>query len=297
MIPLFLCTAVLLLVLAIAAYKFRAKTLSRRRRIREEELAAQQALFAEVELVATSRALQKRRTANYSLTTQENGDPYMITVTETAKVQAKPDTVLAQITVSTREKSYRACQTHLDDKSTAISEAVKPLGLKALSIASSDFRIYPDYDNDRKIFNKGFNGEHGLTVKFAHESGAMDSFYTAVLNTESNASLDLTFLLDDVSAYRATAINNAIRRARETAEAAAQSAGITIGGVASIKPQIVVGTSRHHRFGGTEQFLMREAALRTAYEGGADASSSGPSIEAGELEIVASVTMRFRISQ
>lgn len=278
------------------AWKIIDKRIKRRRRILEEELAAQQesmrvASFANNESEQSYEVLLS--TDKRFLRSAEIERNNMITVTEIAKIESKPDTVVASIALRNREKDYHACQTGLDTRTKKLTEKFRNLNLPDLFIASSEFRIFPDFNNDRKIFNKRFNGSHEFTVKFGYTTESLNSFYSTLFDIESNAELDLSFQLSEIDLAKKNAIALAIQKATSTARAVAQSAQIQLGAVSSIRPHIVVGRPQRHRFGGPEQILMREAALRVADEGGVGYTT--PSIEAGELEVVASVTMRFRI--
>ncbi|MBL8021958.1 MAG: SIMPL domain-containing protein [Leptospirales bacterium] len=276
---------------ALIGYRAIRRQRARRRRLQEEELAARQQWRREMrESEFASLSAHSVPRSDITQIVETDGED-MITVTEIARVTMRPDTVWASITLSTREKDYRTCQTELDTRTRTLTDKIRTLGLPDLFVASSEFRIAPDYDYDRKMFNKGFNGSHEFTVKFSLTANSLETFYAALFATEDKAELELSFRLSNVTDAKNAAIAKAVELATETARAAAQSAGQQLGKLISLRPTVAVGTPRQHRFGSPEQLLMREAALRAT-----DSGSAVPSIEAGELEVVASATMRFRFA-
>lgn len=285
-----LYTLPILALIVWLAYRFVRKEKARRRRLREEELAAQHVLRAEkhrrlhAESGAADASIDFGKPQPYN-----KRDNHMITVQEKASVKCRPDTIRASIGINTREKDYESCQQILDRRTNRIVQELRNLNLDDLAIATSDYHIHPDYDYDRKIFNKRFNSSHEFHAQFKYTPDSLKAFYSTVFKEEARAEVDVEFALVDTESARKEAIQKAVVKAQATVAAVAESAGIQVGRIVSIKPEVVVGKAQHHRYGGTEA-LMRAASLSST-----DGGAFEPGIQAGELEVVAVVTMRCKI--
>lgn len=268
------------------------KSIARRRRNREEHLAALQQLQRESDYINLSTRSPGRLTDLGAKTLDKTIGDDMITITETARVQATPDTVLATLGLTARAKSYEQCRAGLDRDSSKLITTIQALSLSKIETSSGDFRIFPDYDNDKKWFGKSFHGSHTLVFKFQYTDQNLRSFYEQLSLMNGDISLDLTFLLEDIADAKKEALEKAINATRVTANQIAAAASIELDRIVAMKPKIVVGSPHERQFGGTE-YIMREATLRAAIDGSIEGDQS--SIQAGELEVVAMVTTKYRI--
>lgn len=196
-----------------------------------------------------------------------------------ARISAAPDQMTMTVGVITENK---AVQQALTQNSAAINDtikAVKSLSLNNIKIQTSTFRIDPVWQPkpsnptpDWRPTIISFRVTNLLEINTG-DLQASGSLIDAVVNAGANNVSSLSFGLKEPEAIRLKAIDEATSKAIDQAKVAAKAAGITLGPVlnltidnAGIRPPIA--------------FRAMEAATP---------------IEAGEIEISATVNVEFEI--
>ena len=159
--------------------------------------------------------------------------PNTISVSGEGLVTATPD--IAKVDVGSSSDAYSVAEAQV--KNTAIMNgiiaAVKKLGIDEKDIKTKNYNIYPKYD-----WQNGKNNIVGYTVTQALGLKIRDTKKTSdVLKVagESGANQigSLTFEIDDPEQLKAEARTEAIKNAKEKAEALVDSLGVKLGRVIS----------------------------------------------------------------
>lgn len=195
----------------------------------------------------------------------------MIVLTETALHRVVPDTILANLTVYSGNASYQRCREHLEQRAGLILQRLNDLPSTArIDIDAGEPVVRPRYDHEQQTIFKGFDARQDITARFANHPETMQMFYAAVVLMEDPPLVEVSSFLSDPAPARAAALQKAVSRCTETARAAAVAAGRELGELVYVYPEVEV---KHAVVG-----------------------ESGGTLEAGELEVVAHVEMKFRFA-
>jgi len=152
----------------------------------------------------------------------------MLKVRGTAQLKKPADLATLSIGVTTQEATAKDA---LDTNSRMMEEAIrsiKDLGLKGTEVQTGQFSIFPLQDN------KGFsvNNTLHISTKAIENIGKL---IDAATKAGANQIHSLTFALEDPRKYRADAIDEATKNAKEDAQALAESADVTLNKIHSIE--------------------------------------------------------------
>ena len=152
-----------------------------------------------------------------------------VSVSGVGTVQGVPDTLTASLSVHVTRDTV---QSALDDVSTAaghVLSAFTRAGLSRRQVQTSSLQIYPHYDEHGSI--TGYDASESVTAKLSPLKHAGATLSTAVRSAGNAVSVDgLSFDIvnDDglLQQARATAFDNAKRRAQQYADLAGRHLGI-----------------------------------------------------------------------
>ncbi len=203
-----------------------------------------------------------------------------LNVSGSGKVFMTPD--LAYVTIGVHTEGYEASAAveENNQKSQAVNEALKTLGIAPKDIQTTNFSIYPqqEYDNEGKSTGKIkyiVDNSVQVTVRDLEKIGeVLDKSVQAGANSISGIQFDVADKTSAQSAARKAAVDDAYAKAVELAEAA----GVTLGPVQTISE--FTSTSP------TPMYDMRAAAPM--------AESSVP-VEAGQMSLVIEVNIVYQI--
>lgn len=153
------------------------------------------------------------------------------TVTGEGKVEISPDVAVVNAGVTASASSVKLAQAELNKKMNAITGAIKKLGIAAADMKTTNYNIYPSYDyqsGTQKL--TGYTSSSNLTIKVREidkSSEVIDGATAAGANQVSG----VDFQIDDPAKAENAAREMAVKEAKQKAEAAARSAGFTLGRV------------------------------------------------------------------
>ena len=217
-----------------------------------------------------------------------------ITVSGDGEVFAVPDTATFSVTVQEEAKEVKAAQDVATKKGNDIKVYLKSQGVDEKDIQTTDYSLYPQYDYinsacsegycppGRQVL-RGFQVSETLTVKVRDTKKAGD-LLAGVGSKGASSVSGLSFTIDDQDALDAEARDKAIAKAKEKAEALADSLGVTI--------VRVVGFSENGSYppmpyaygmGGAERL---DASM---------AKAVAPDIAVGQNKITSNVTVTYEI--
>ena len=203
-----------------------------------------------------------------------------IVVTGNGIVRADPDVAYVRLGVSSRGRTARDAQTQTNEAISKFYAALDRLQIERKDIQTSQLTLNPYYDNPRpgdqpKI--AGYEASNVLTVRltdFAKIGPVIDAGVEAGVNNMQGVSFGI---VDDTRA-RMEALASATREARQKAEAIASALGVRVGDILMVNEGGVYVPMPQYDRG-----MMAEM------------KSAGAIVSPGQLDVSASVTIRFAI--
>lgn len=161
-----------------------------------------------------------------SVTTQKTDT---FSVTGTGKATAIPNIAVTSVGVTVSGATVNTVQGELNKKINAITAAIKQQGIEDKYIQTSNYSIYPTYDYTRSTQTiTGYQASSTLTIRIKQLdkiNAVIDQATKNGANTVSGVSFDV----EDSSTVESQARDLAIADAKKKAEAAAKSAGFSLG--------------------------------------------------------------------
>lgn len=206
-------------------------------------------------------------------------------------VKARPDSFDLSISVITEAKTAEAARQANAQKMSAIIQRLKALNIPKLTLQTTGFRVYPIREpiNPEERARRNLPGQivgYGAsnTLRVTLEEGSPDTLAehaSRVMDTATAAGASqvsgIRFYLSQNAPSHQEALTLAVAQARQMAQAIAQAAGVTLTGIFNIETY-------------SQATPMRQSmALGSA----AKAEQMDTPVEAGELDVTASVTIRF----
>jgi uncharacterized protein YggE len=175
-----------------------------------------------------------------------------------------PDQAVVTVGVVSRARSASQAQAENAQKSIAITQALKQLGVAGSDIKSQNFSFQPDYrTDDRKHAISGYTASHYLQINVRDIAKAGKIVDTA-LQSGANEVHSLRFSVSNQSAVRKEALGKAINDARNKADIIAQGLGCRIIGIKSVSESTGSIESRSYSM----NMLAAAKAVDTSFEPG-----------------------------
>lgn len=198
------------------------------------------------------------------------------------KVIAIPNIASTEVGITTQNANAATAQDENNKKMSALTAAMKKLGIADADLKSTNYSVYPQYDyvNGRQDL-KGYTVSQSLQVKVRDLSKVSEVLKTAA-ESGSNQVSGLSFTVDDPANLRMEARNKALEDARKNAEQIARGLGARVGRV----------TSYYENSAPVNQ-PMPYFAKEDAMGGGREVSV--PSIQPGSNEIMVGVSVTYEL--
>ena len=192
---------------------------------------------------------------------------------------AAPDIAEMNFGVMVQDKDAKAALDGASGIAEDIASAVKKAGVKSEDIQTANVSLYPrqDYRDGQAPVILGYEASISVRVK-VRDLGAVGDVIAAATNAGANTIGGPSFTLDDDTEASEEAIADAVDDARVRAEAMAKAAGKSVGDVIAVSETGVTVPEVYY-------------GERTA---AADMAATVP-IEAGQLDVTASVTVVFEL--
>jgi uncharacterized protein YggE len=158
-----------------------------------------------------------------------SAQPNSVFVGADGKFEANPDTALMQFNISAQEVTSREAYDHASKSAEQVRQILRSNGIDPKSAEISSFALQPVYNYKtpkRTLVGYRVNANVSLKLKdFSKIAPIVQQLADAdVTDTQS-----LNYTLEDMDAAKAKAVDDAYRRARESAAALARSAGRGLG--------------------------------------------------------------------
>ncbi|MDO8600789.1 MAG: SIMPL domain-containing protein, partial [bacterium] len=227
-------------------------------------------------------------------------EPFQISVSGEGKIAAKPDVAMLSATVRTEKTALKDAQKENSETSQKVVNFLKSSGVAEKDIRTSYYNISPQYQyNDcsrvqieiypprpclpldkPRIVGYQIMNVYEIKVRDLEKAGEV---LEGVVSAGANEVSGLSFMIDDEDALRADARKEAIDDARAKAKILAKQLGVRLGRIVSFSE------------GGQSPPIFYERGLAVAEAGkGGDTAVPVP-VEAGEQEILVSVTIVYEM--
>lgn len=155
--------------------------------------------------------------------------PNTVFVGADGKFEANPDTALVQFNISAQEDSARAAHDRAAKAAEQVRQILRSNGIEPKAAEIGFFSIQPVYDwktAKRKLVGYRVNANVSLKLKDFSKIGPI---VQQLADTDVTANQSLNYTLEDMDAAKTRAVEDAYRRARESAAAVARAGGRTLG--------------------------------------------------------------------
>lgn len=210
----------------------------------------------------------------------------IISVDGTGKVTAKPDVAVINIGVIAEATTVAKAQKDSADKMNAITKAIKDeFKIEDKDLQTTNYSVNPKYDwtsGTQKII--GYTVNQSLTVKVRNLDKAGDVLARAT-DLGANSVNGPQFTIDDPTALRAQAREQAIKQAKDKARVISDQVGVGLGRIIGFTEGMT---------GGPVNYYTTDA-VGLGMGGASPKMAPAPAIEAGSQEITVSVSISYEI--
>ena len=204
-----------------------------------------------------------------------------IEVGGSATVSVRPDRVRASFAVETRAANAADASARNAELMDAVVRALRQSGIPGLEVETFGYSLRPEYswsEPNRTQAIDGYTAVNNIRAS-ASEVAAAGRLLDTAIRAGANRVSSLAFNASDTDAAREEALAMAVRNATAQARTMATALGRTLGAPLEVRGGAQVPMPRM----GAEMAMLR-----------ADAAVETP-IEAGDLTVSASVTIRFAL--
>ena len=178
-------------------------------------------IFSLLFLVGSVATAQDRPT----ITAQPNS----VFVGADGKFEANPDTAVMQFNISAQEATSREAYDHASKSAEQVRQILRSNGIEPKSAEIGYFSLEPVYDYKtpkRKLVGYRVNANVSLKLK---DFSKVAPIVQQLADTDVSETQSLNYTLEDMDAAKVKAVEDAYRRARESAAALARSSGRSLG--------------------------------------------------------------------
>lgn len=155
--------------------------------------------------------------------------PNTVVVGADGKFEANPDTALIQFNISAQEDNSRAAYDRASKAAEQIRQVLRDNGIDPKAAQISMFSIQPIYDYKPakpKLVAYRVNASVSLKLK---DFSKVAPIIQQMSDMDVTANQSVSYTLEDVDAAKTKAVEDAYRRAKESADAVAHAGGRTLG--------------------------------------------------------------------
>jgi uncharacterized protein YggE len=155
--------------------------------------------------------------------------PNTVSVGADGKFEANPDTALVQFNISAQEDSSQAAYDRASKQAEQLRQILRANGIDPKSAEISYFSIQPVYDyRPPKPKLVAYRVAANVSLKLK-DFTKLAPIVQQLSESDITGDQSITYTLDNMDAAKTKAVEDAYRRARESANAVAQAGGRTLG--------------------------------------------------------------------
>src|SRR5271169_3763962 len=155
--------------------------------------------------------------------------PNTVWVGADGKFEAEPDTALMQFSISAQEDNLQAANTRATKAAEQVRQLLRNNGLDPKQAQVGMFSVQPVYDYKnpkRKLV--GYRVDTSITIKLKDFS-KIGPLTQGLADMDVTGNQSLSYVLDDMDAAKIKAVEDALHRAHEEANAVSKAGGRTLG--------------------------------------------------------------------
>lgn len=190
-----------------------------------------------------------------------------ITVGGLGRASVKPDTAEITLSVRARDSDYEKAMKEAQEKTGAVTRAVKDAGFSEEALKTVNFTAAADYDRERtpdggfrEVF-LGYRVSHELRLTFPFEMAALSKALRAVSESGARAGLRIAFLAQNPEKARDEALTEAAKDAQKTAQTLCEAAGVKLGALLKIECESAEPVRESFSLDENAAMVMRAAAV------------------------------------
>ncbi len=175
--------------------------------------------------------------------------PNSVFVGADGKFEANPDTAVMQFNISAQEATSREAYDHASKSAEQVRQILRSNGIEPKSAEIGYMSLQPVYDfktAKRKLVGYRVNANVSLKLK---DFSKIAPIVQQLADADVTETQSLNYTLEDIDAAKAKAVDDAYRRARESAVALARSAGRGLGELSyasvdtfeNVRPMVMAG--------------------------------------------------------
>lgn len=158
-----------------------------------------------------------------------SAQPNSVFVGADGKFEANPDTALMQFNISAQETTSREAYDHASKSAEQVRQILRSNGIEPKAAEIGYFSLQPVYDyKTAKCKLVGYRVNANVSLKLKDFS-KIAPIVQQLADADVTETQSLNYTLEDIDAAKAKAVDNAYRRAHESAAALARSAGRSLG--------------------------------------------------------------------
>lgn len=227
----------------------------------------------------------------------------VISVNGTAQVLVVPDQVELRLGISTRNPDLIRAKSENDERTAAVLNKLKALGLGQRELQTDAIHVQPEYRSDgpNPPVLTGYLVQRHLVVTLK-EVGKFEPLLEAAIQAGANEDLNIQFCSTELRKHRDQARQMAIRAAREKGELFTQELGLKLGTATNITEQsqdnAFSSYSYYSMYGGYWQSRSSGYAMQnniSVASGSPEPSNDAPNqtFAPGQIRISAVVSVQF----
>src|SRR5271157_4398654 len=155
--------------------------------------------------------------------------PNTVWVGADGKVESEPDTALVQFDISAQEEKLQDANQRATQAADQVRQLLRANGIDPKDAQIGRFAVQPVYDYKnpkRKLVGYRVDTDISVKVKDFSKIGPITQ---GLANMDVTNNQSISYQLDNIDAAKIKAVEDALRRARDEANAVARSSGRTLG--------------------------------------------------------------------
>jgi uncharacterized protein len=155
--------------------------------------------------------------------------PNTVLVGADGKYEADPDTVLVQFNISVQNESLQTANQQAKQAAEQVRELLRKNGLDPKLAQIGQFVVSPVYDyKNAKRKLVGYRVNSSISIKF-QDFSKVGPLTEDLFNLDVTDSQSVSYTLEDMDAAKVKAVQDAMRKTKQLANAVAESSGHTLG--------------------------------------------------------------------
>ncbi len=155
--------------------------------------------------------------------------PNTVWIGADGKFESEPDTALVQFNISAQEEKLQDANERATRAAEQVRQLLRSNGIDPKDAQVGRFAVQPVYDYKnpkRKLV--GYRVDTDISVKL-RDFSKVGPITQGLANMDVTSNQSITYQLDDIDAAKIKAVEDALRRAHDEANAVARSGGRTLG--------------------------------------------------------------------